>query len=139
MLSPGFGQALDDPELAVVLICPSNPFVSVDPILALPGIQDRLQRHKAPVIAVSPIVANKAIKGPTAKMMQELGLELSALGVYRHYGDLLDGFVLDEQDRRLINDVQEPRQLHCCNTIMDSMDDRITLARECLLYAAVLV
>lgn len=139
ILSPGFGKALDDPELAVVLICPSNPFVSVDPILALAGIQDRLQRHKAPVIAVSPIVANKAIKGPTAKMMQELGLELSALGVYRHYGDLLDGFVLDEQDRRLINDVQEPRRLHCCNTIMDSMDDRITLARECLLYAADLV
>ena len=138
ILSPGFGKALDDPELAAVLICPSNPFVSVAPILALPGIQDKLQRHKAPVIAVSPIVANKAIKGPTAKMMKELGLELSALGVYRHYGELLDGFVLDEQDRRWINDVQEPRRMHCCNTIMDSMDDRITLARECLLYAAAL-
>jgi LPPG:FO 2-phospho-L-lactate transferase len=139
LLSPGFDNALGDPQLAAILICPSNPFVSVAPIQALPGIEDRLRRHNAPVIAVSPIVANKAIKGPTAKMMNELGLELSALGVYYHYGDLLDGFVLDEQDRELISEVQEPRRLHCCNTIMESLDDRIALARECLRFAASLV
>jgi len=136
LLSPGFRKALEDPELAAILICPSNPFVSVAPIRALPGLDDRLRRHKAPVIAVSPIVANKAIKGPTAKMMNELGLELSALGVYRYYGDLLDGFVLDEQDRRLIDRAAEPRQLYCCNTVMESLDDRIALARECLRFAA---
>jgi LPPG:FO 2-phospho-L-lactate transferase len=139
LLSPGFDNALGDPQLAAILICPSNPFVSVAPIQALPGIEDRLRRHNAPVIAVSPIVANKAIKGPTAKMMNELGLELSALGVYYHYGDLLDGFVLDEQDRELISEVQEPRRLHCCNTIMESLDDRIALARECLRFAVSLV
>jgi LPPG:FO 2-phospho-L-lactate transferase len=136
MLSPGFRNALEDPKLAAILICPSNPFVSVAPIRALPGVDDRLRRHKAPVIAVSPIVANKAIKGPTAKMMNELGLELSALGVYHYYGDLLDGFVLDEQDRRLVNRVAEPRQLYCCNTVMESLDDRTALARECLRFAA---
>jgi LPPG:FO 2-phospho-L-lactate transferase len=136
LLSPGFRNALEDPKLAAILICPSNPFVSVAPIRALPGVDDRLRRHKAPVIAVSPIVANKAIKGPTAKMMNELGLELSALGVYHYYGDLLDGFVLDEQDRRLVNRVAEPRQLYCCNTVMESLDDRIALARECLRFAA---
>ncbi len=135
-LSPGFRTALEDPELAAILICPSNPFVSVAPIRALPGVDDRLRRHKAPVIAVSPIVDNKAIKGPTAKMMNELGLELSALGVYYYYGDLLDGFVLDEQDRRLIDRGAEPRQLYCCNTVMESLDDRIALARECLRFAA---
>jgi len=135
-LSPDFRNALEDPELAAILICPSNPFVSVAPIRALPEVDDRLRRNKAPVIAVSPIVANKAIKGPTAKMMNELGLELSALGVYHYYGDLLDGFVLDEQDRRLVNRVAEPRQLYCCNTVMESLDDRIALARECLRFAA---
>ena len=135
-LSQGFRNALEDPKLAAILICPSNPFVSVAPIRALPGVDDSLRRHKAPVVAVSPIVANKAIKGPTAKMMNELGIELSALGVYHYYGDLLDGFVLDEQDRRLVNRVAELRQLYCCNTVMESLDDRIALARECLRFAA---
>jgi len=135
LLSPGFENALEDPALDAILICPSNPFVSVAPILALPGIGARMRQHKAPVIAVSPIVANKAIKGPTAKMMNELGLELSALAVYQHYGDLLDGFVLDEQDRGLLNDFPEALSLHCCNTVMESLDDRIALARECLQFA----
>ena len=135
-LSPGFEQALEDPGLAAILICPSNPFVSVNPILALPGTGDRLRQHKAPVVAVSPIVANKAIKGPAAKMMNELGLESTALGIYQHYGDLLDGFVLDAQDRSLIDEVREPRHVHCCNTVMESLDDRIALARECLQFAA---
>lgn len=102
--SAGFNAALENPELAAILICPSNPFVSIDPILALPGIKDRLSRNKAPVIVVSPIVASQAIKGPTAKMMDELGLDLSAMGIFHHYGELLDGFVIDEQDRELIGD-----------------------------------
>jgi LPPG:FO 2-phospho-L-lactate transferase len=135
-LSPQFAEALADPDLAAVLICPSNPFVSVAPILATPGVEDGLRGHGAPVIAVSPIVANEAIKGPTAKMMNELGLELSALGVYRHYDDLLDGFILDEKDRGLIDDFPEPRHVHCCNTVMVSLDDRIALAQECLEFAA---
>jgi LPPG:FO 2-phospho-L-lactate transferase len=135
-VSRSFEIALEDPALAVILICPSNPFVSVAPILVLPGIEERLRRHEAPVIAVSPIIAGKAIKGPTAKIMNELGLEMSALGVYQHYGDLLDGFVLDEQDRELIDEFPETSRLHCCNTVMESMDDRIALARECLRFAA---
>ena len=135
-VSRSFEIALEDPALAVILICPSNPFVSVAPILVLPGIEERLRRHEAPVIAVSPIIAGKAIKGPTAKIMNELGLEMSALGVYQHYGDLLDGFVLDEQDRELIDEFPETSRLHCCNTVMESMDDKIALARECLRFAA---
>jgi LPPG:FO 2-phospho-L-lactate transferase len=138
-LSPGFESALEDPDLTAILICPSNPFVSVAPIQVLPGLEDRLRRHKAPVIAVSPIVANKAIKGPTAKIMRELGLELSALGVFRHYGDLLDGFVLDEQDRGSTSEFPEPERVYCCNTIMESLEDRITLARECMRFAANLI
>jgi LPPG:FO 2-phospho-L-lactate transferase len=135
-MSAGFRDALDDPQLAAILICPSNPFVSVAPILAVPGVEDSLRRHAAPVIAVSPIVASKAIKGPTAKMMIELGLELSAHGVYCHYEGLLDGFVIDEQDRGSIGQFPGPTHLHCCNTVMVSENDRIELAQECLSFAA---
>lgn len=133
--SAEFSNALNDPDLAAIVICPSNPFVSVAPILALPGMADRLRRHQAPVIAVSPIVASQAIKGPSAKMMGELGMELSSLGVFHHYGDLLDGFVIDELDRELISEFPDPRRLHCCNTVMQSLDDRISLARQCLNFA----
>jgi LPPG:FO 2-phospho-L-lactate transferase len=132
--SAGFNAALENPKLAAILICPSNPFVSIDPILALPGIKDRLSRNKAPVIVVSPIVASQAIKGPTAKMMDELGLDLSAMGIFHHYGELLDGFVIDEQDRELIGNFPDPEQLYCCNTVMDRLQDRIELAKQCLKF-----
>ena len=133
--SAGFSRALEDSALGAILICPSNPFVSVAPILALPGMKDRLRDHRVPVIAVSPIVASQAIKGPTAKMMNELGLDLSALGVFHHYGELLDGFMIDEQDRGLISEFPDPDRLHCCNTVMESLHDRIDLAEQCLQFA----
>ena len=133
--SAGFSEALNDPELAAILICPSNPFVSIAPILALPGMVDSLRNHPAPVIAVSPIVAGQAIKGPSAKMMAELGLNGSALGIFNHYGDLLDGFVLDQQDRNMISDFPEAVHLLCCNTVMITLDDRIKLAQQCLNFA----
>ena len=66
-------------------------------------------------------------------------MDLSALGVYRYYGDLLDGFVLDEQDRGLIGDFPDPQRLHCCNTVMESLQDRENLARECLHFATQLM
>jgi len=68
-------------------------------------------------------------------MMNELGLDLSALGIFKHYGGLLDGFVLDEQDRGLISEFPDPDRLHCCNTVMESQQDRIDLAPQCLLFA----
>jgi len=137
-LSPGFTRALDNPNLAAILICPSNPFVSVAPVLALPGVADRLAQSPAPVIAVSPIVANSAIKGPAAKMMTELGLELSARGVFDYYGDLLDGFVVDELDSALVNGFPEPDRIYCCNTVMESLQDRIVLAEHCLRFSSAL-
>jgi LPPG:FO 2-phospho-L-lactate transferase len=133
--SPDFEHALNDPDLSAIVICPSNPFVSVAPILAVPGVEDCLRSHDAPVIAVSPIVASEAIRGPTAKMMQEMGLELSALGVYQHYGDLLDGFILDQLDHGLIENSPDSYRFHSCNTVMKSLDDRTALARECLQFA----
>ena len=75
---PDFLAALADPTLQAVVICPSNPFISVEPILAIPGVRAALAACRAPVIAVSPIIAGRAVKGPTAKMMTELGLDADA-------------------------------------------------------------
>ncbi|HEV2100577.1 MAG TPA: 2-phospho-L-lactate transferase, partial [Stellaceae bacterium] len=89
---PEFMAALAAPNLRQVVICPSNPFISIDPILSLPGVRDALSSCHAPVVAVSPIIDGKAVKGPTAKMMAELGLPVTATAVARHYGDLLDHY-----------------------------------------------
>jgi 2-phospho-L-lactate transferase/gluconeogenesis factor (CofD/UPF0052 family) len=92
--SQGFRQALD--RAHAIVVTPSNPFVSIDPILALPGIKDALRQSRRPVVAVSPIVGGKAVKGPLAKMMRELGAEPSALGMARHYGRLVDGWLIED-------------------------------------------
>ena len=82
-------------RLEAVVICPSNPFISIDPILAVPGMRAALAASPAPVVAVSPIIGGRAVKGPTAKMMAELGLAVTCRTVAEHYAGLLDGFVLD--------------------------------------------
>ncbi|SJZ84342.1 LPPG:FO 2-phospho-L-lactate transferase [Enhydrobacter aerosaccus] len=91
----------DPPDLRGIVICPSNPFVSVAPILAVPGVRDMIERLKVPKVAVTPIVGGQAIKGPAAKMLAELGHDVSALGVARYYKGLIDGFVLDQADAGL--------------------------------------
>ena len=91
-------QVLGSNGLESIIICPSNPFISIDPILAVPGMREALGASDAPVVAVSPIIGGKAIKGPTAKMMAELGMPTTSSAVAVHYGGLLDGFVLDEAD-----------------------------------------
>jgi LPPG:FO 2-phospho-L-lactate transferase len=136
--SPDFMAALQG-GLASVVICPSNPFISIDPILAVPGVREGLRRCGAPIVAVSPIVGGRAIKGPTAKMMTELGLPSGAAEVARHYQGLIDGFVLDAGDagdadaiRRLGPDVL------VTETVMQSLDDKVRLAREVLDFARIL-
>ncbi len=98
-------DALSAPGLAGIIICPSNPWLSVDPILAVPGLREAMRASGAPVIAVSPIIGGKAVKGPTAKIMGELGLTPTAATIARHYGTLLDGFVLDAEDEALAGEV----------------------------------
>lgn len=127
-LNPMLEQYL--PDCTGIIICPSNPYVSVDPILALPGVRQALQT--TPVIAVSPIVGGIAIKGPAAKMMAELNVPASASAVAAHYGDLLDGFVIDTTDASEAHQLQVPT--HVTNTIMDSLDARIKLAKDCLAF-----
>jgi LPPG:FO 2-phospho-L-lactate transferase len=133
-----FSEASSDPALMAIVLCPSNPFVSVDPILALPGVEGLLSRARAPVVAVSPIVGGAAIKGPAAKMMAELGMEPSAAAIARRYAarDLLDGFVLDVQDAALVPAIEALGvRVLLADTIMRTLDDRARLAREILAFA----
>jgi LPPG:FO 2-phospho-L-lactate transferase len=128
-----FIAALGAPALRAVVICPSNPFISVDPILALPGVRDALLHCHAPIIAVSPIIGGKAVKGPTAKMMHELGVDVSAAAVADHYGSLLNGFVLDQTDAAMAAKLAIPTV--STNTLMRSLDDRQNLAKVVLALA----
>ncbi len=130
---PAFLAALSDPRLRAVVICPSNPFISVEPILAMPGVRSALLNCGAPVIAISPIIGGRAIKGPTAKMMDELGLEVSAASVAWRYGDLLDGYIVDHADADA--DVRGPR-VFVAPTLMTTLGEREALARVVLDVAA---
>jgi LPPG:FO 2-phospho-L-lactate transferase len=124
---PDFLAALADPLLRLVVICPSNPFISIDPILAVPGVRAALRACRAPVVAVSPIIAGKAVKGPTAKMMAELGLPVDAAAVARHYADILDLYIADEEDTAAVAGLDVPVVL--ARTLMQSLADRDALAR----------
>jgi LPPG:FO 2-phospho-L-lactate transferase len=131
--SPAVLALLASPGLEAVLVCPSNPWLSIDPILAVPGLRRALAGCRAPVVAVSPVVAGRAIKGPTAKLMAELGLEVSAVGVASHYAGLIDGFVLDELDAALAGRLGLPSV--AVPTVMRSLEDREALARAALGFA----
>lgn len=133
---PTFMAALADPKLQGVVICPSNPFISVEPILAIPGVRAALAACKAPVIAVSPIIAGRAVKGPTAKMMTELGLDPSAGSVAHRYADLLDGYVIDHADMAEV--VSIDARVTLAQTMMTTIEDRVALARIVLDAAAML-
>jgi LPPG:FO 2-phospho-L-lactate transferase len=126
--------ALDAIKAAdAIVVCPSNPYLSIDPILALPGILPALKSAKAPIVAVSPLVGGRAIKGPTAKIMNELGVATNCVSIVRHY-PFLDGIVIDRTDEREAAEIDIP--VYVADTIMRSKDDRIGLAGECLKFLA---
>jgi len=134
--SAALSAALADDELELIVICPSNPFISIDPIIAVPGVADALSATSVPVIAVSPIVGGRAIKGPTAKMLAELGQPTTALAVAEHYRGLINGFVLDRADADSENAVREQRcGVLVTNTVMNSLQDRVSLARDVIAFA----
>jgi LPPG:FO 2-phospho-L-lactate transferase len=113
-----------------IIICPSNPIVSIGPILALKGVRKALQTTEAKILAISPIVAGKPIKGPAAKIMSGIGMKVSATQVGQIYQDFLDFFIIDQQDQRL----QEGMASLGCrvivtDTIMKNMQSKIHLAR----------
>jgi LPPG:FO 2-phospho-L-lactate transferase len=126
-------SALRNPELTAVIICPSNPYLSIDPILAVPGVRRALEESKAPIIAVSPLIGGKAVKGPTAKIMAELGLRADSATIARHY-PFLRGLIIDEADRDEANAIDLP--VLVTSTFMQSLEDRDRLAAQCLRFAA---
>ena len=128
--APGLRAALTDPALEAIVIAPSNPHLSIDPILAIPGMKGLLQAAAAPVVAVTPIIRGQAVKGPTAKIMAELGLDPSPLTVASHYGGLIDGFVLDEQDASLRGRFSVPTAV--VDTLMTDRDAKRRVARAAL-------
>ncbi len=131
--------ALAAPELEAIIICPSNPYVSIDPILAVDGLRQRILARTVPALAISPIVGGAAVKGPAAKMMAELGAEISALGVARHYQGLIDGLVLDEVDRALTAAIEQlDIKTHVCDTIMREEGGRQRLAEAALRFGRML-
>jgi len=111
-----------------IIICPSNPYVSVDPFLKLNGVKERLT--EIPTIAVSPIIGGKALKGPAAKMMKELGISSSAESVAEHYSAFIDGFVIDEADKESAKSIKIPTI--STKTVMLTLPDSISLAENCL-------
>ena len=116
--------------LRATVICPSNPYVSVDPILSVPGLSDGLRRSGAPIVAVSPIVGGRAIKGPTAKMMRELGIPATTVEVARHYAGLATHFVIDQVDADAEPAVRAlGLSTAVAQTVMTTLEDRVALAR----------
>jgi LPPG:FO 2-phospho-L-lactate transferase len=127
---PGLIAALHDERLRAVVICPSNPFISVEPILAVSGMRQALAACPAPVVAVSPIIGGRAVKGPTAKMMTELGLTPSAAAVAERYGGLLDGYVMDVADAA--EAAQVAAKVTLAPTLMTNLAEKEQLARVVL-------
>ena len=126
-------SALQCPGLEAIVICPSNPYLSIDPILAVPGIRSALTDSTAPVVAVSPIIGGQAVKGPTTKIMGELGFETTSAAIAEHYWGLIDGLMVD------VSDVADASRLEvvvgAAPTLMRDLADRERLARSALDFA----
>ncbi|VAW03615.1 Lactyl (2) diphospho-(5')guanosine:7,8-didemethyl-8-hydroxy-5-deazariboflavin 2-phospho-L-lactate transferase [hydrothermal vent metagenome] len=134
--SPGFLAALERPDLKAVIICPSNPFVSIDPIFSLPGVASILHERSVPIVAVSPIVGGKAIKGPAAKMMAELDMPPTAFAIAQYYQGVIDGLVIDRQDHNLVDDIKKINiRAIVTQTVMKCDADKRDLAEQVLDFA----
>lgn len=112
-----------------ILFAPSNPWLSIDPILAVPGLRAAILARAVPRVAVTPIIRGSAVKGPAAKLMAELGYMASAENVAHYYGEVLNGFIGDERDGELAIPQLKTRAL---NTLMQTDEDKVTLARNVL-------
>jgi LPPG:FO 2-phospho-L-lactate transferase len=124
-------------EARLIVFCPSNPVLSIEPILAVPGVREALNARRGPCVAISPFVAGKAVKGPASKLMPELGLGISPEGLLRYYTGLLDGLVVDESDRG--NLPPGETAMLVTPTLMQSDEDKIGLARKVLEWAGGIV
>ena len=133
---PEFAALLNNRELRAVVLCPSNPFLSIDPILSLAGVRPGLQATPAPVVAVSPIVGGKALKGPATRIMEELGMAPGNLAIAEYYRDFLDGLIIDRIDEHEAAAIEKLGiKVKIADTVMRSMQDRIDLAETTLEFA----
>jgi len=123
-------EAIDEAD--IIVFCPSNPYLSIDPIMSVRELQKAVRKANKPKIAVSNIVGGQALKGPAAKMMAEMGKDIGPLTIVEHYGDLINGFVLDEQDRSQQKSIAKAAkvELMITNTVMDSIEIKRSLAES---------
>ncbi len=135
--APGVLSAIDKAEL--IILCPSNPILSIGPILALPDIRKAVAKTRAKIVGISPIVGGRSIKGPLDRMMENLGLEVSPFGVAKLYKGLMRGYVIDEVDRSISPKIEEiGMKVISTRTIMDSQEAKVRLAEETLKLAETL-
>jgi len=131
--TPSAGLAGLVADADAIVICPSNPYLSVDPILAVSGIASAIAARHAPAIAVSPIIGGHAVKGPTAKIMRELGIAATTQTIAEHYRGLIDGLVIDESDRT--DEFSAGIPVLVTRTLMNDVSDRERLANDVLAFA----
>lgn len=135
-ITPEVADALDSPDLEAVVICPGNPYHTIRPILEVPGMRELLRQRGAPVIAVTPIVGGKALKGSAGKMMRELRHEASARRVALEYLRVIDGFVIDAEDAKEAENVRSTGMaVLVAPTVMRTIEHRVALARSVLEFA----
>ena len=133
---PALEEALESSLLETVVVCPSNPFLSIDPILAVKGVREKLKSSKARVIAVSPIVGGDAVKGPTANNLRDLGFSVSAYTIAKYYSDFIDGFMLDKGDENEISRIESlGMQVGLADTVMTDLQSKIKLAEDVLRFS----
>jgi LPPG:FO 2-phospho-L-lactate transferase len=136
MLTQEISNALDSEDLEAVIICPSNPYHTIRPILEVPGMRELMRKRRAPVIAMTPIIGGRALKGSAGKIMTELGHEASARRVALEYLKLIDGFVIDTADAAGADDVRASGiEVLVANTVMRTLEDRAVLAGAVLAFA----
>ena len=134
--SPELQQVMQGTDFDVIVICPSNPYLSIDPILSIDEIKTFIQSSTQPVIAVSPIVKGAAIKGPTAKIMEEFNIPTSVTSIAEHYHSLIDGLVIDNKDDTQAIQIESMGiQVKVTNTIMKNDQDKIQLAQDVVAFA----
>jgi LPPG:FO 2-phospho-L-lactate transferase len=132
---PSLLALLEDPALRAVVICPSNPLISIEPMLAVAPFRDALANCSAPVVAVSPIVGGRAVRGPTTKMLDDLGVKADAMTAAARYADLLDGYVVDIVDDEFTSRCSTAVPVRSASTLMVTLEDRENLARAVLGFA----
>ena len=132
-------KVLESLLLKTVVVCPSNPFLSIDPILAILGLRKKLKKSKARIIAVSPIVGGNAVKGPTANNMRDLGFTVSACSIAKYYSDFIDGFILDKRDEKEIAVIESLGiRVGLADTVMTDLQSKIKLAEDVLRFSETL-